>query len=452
MINISFNDGVSYYKGLQDVLDTLNDTNNEDVPRTLIQKLEGLIENHDVMIEEDTTEMRTMKNYLETSNTTMKRDILDFIKRKAKVSRSELTNITKFINTLMVWRFDTNANANSISDNGLYTYINFFKNFISLFSIVFPNMIINKQVQTIYPHTYWKLTNNHEAMIVEMVTSFYKPIEKFYGQANIANILHEIQPKTNGIMLLSTQTPALTNIKIGDKEIYSAFDKNIVTQLYEYYILSIFSDYISLTQNPTMIAKMLHVPESPDDNDGFNSDLLVEQQLRFTETDNEFVQGAVSNLQQDVATLLVAYINIMMKAKKTINISFEDIEDRLFKLKEAEKYTFTDRLRDMNDEARDIDTILKYNKIGPLYSIGLSKGLKKYDKDNFEHDKMVAEKIAGIQNKLNKSGTNDRNMDLEVDDEIDNINVDNDIQEDNDMDIINEWDDADPWGENEDEY
>jgi hypothetical protein len=288
-----------------------------------------------------------------------------------------------------------------------------------------------------------------------MVDSFYKPLETFYGQSNIANILYEIQNKSRGILLLSNQTPALTNIKIGDKELYSVFDKTTVTLLYEYYILSIFSDYISLTQNPTMVTKMLNVPEKADDTDLFNADFLIEQQLRFTETEQEFVQGDVSNLQQGVAKLLVAYITIMMKSKKTVDISFEDIEDRVFKLKEAEKYTFTDRLRSMNDEEKDIDTILKKNKLGALYSIGLSKGLKEYDPDNFDHDKQVAEIIAGIQNRIKRTTgvTDDMEMDMDVEDALEGQDLDADIQRENDMDIIHEYDDDDDaFGELDEEY
>jgi hypothetical protein len=455
IIHISLNK--SYENGLRTVLDELNVTDNEDVPKSLTQKLEGLLDNYDVMIEEDTRDMRALKNYLENSNTLMKTELLDFIKRKAKISGTELSKITKFIKNLAVWRFDLNPRnvGLKVSDDGMYNYINFFKNFISLFSSVFPTMISNQNIQQINPPKYWGLSKQHEDMIKEMVDSFYKPLETFYGQSNIANILYEIQNKSRGILLLSNQTPALTNIKIGDKELYSVFDKTTVTLLYEYYILSIFSDYISLTQNPTMVTKMLNVPEKADDTDLFNADFLIEQQLRFTETEQEFVQGDVSNLQQGVAKLLVAYITIMMKSKKTVDISFEDIEDRVFKLKEAEKYTFTDRLRSMNDEEKDIDTILKKNKLGALYSIGLSKGLKEYDPDNFDHDKQVAEIIAGIQNRIKRTTgvTDDMEMDMDVEDALEGQDLDADIQRENDMDIIHEYDDDDDaFGELDEEY
>jgi len=170
-------------------------------------------------------------------------------------------------------------------------------------------------------------------------------------------------------------------------------------------------------------------------------------------TEQEFIEGDVMNLKQDVAKLLVSYLSIIMRSKKTLNVSYDDITDKVFKLKEAEKYDFTDRLKDLTDEGREIDTILKHYKLGSIYSIGLSKGIKEYDADIFDHDKEVAERVAEIQNKLRRKGM-DQN---EIDDEIDEMNIENEIDMDNAMDMnpTDDYDDGDPWGdemENRDEY
>jgi hypothetical protein len=101
-----------------------------------------------------------------------------------------------------------------------------------------------------------------------------------------------------------------------------------------------------------------------------------------------------------------------MRSKKTIDVSYKDVEDKVFKLKEAEKYNFTDKLKDMSDEARAVDTILKHHKLGPLYSLGMSKGIKEYDPEHFEYDKKIAENVAKLQSKLRQRGQDDE-MDLE---------------------------------------
>jgi len=443
----------TYIDNLRKILNHLDDENNENIPKALTQKLEKIVDIYDLSLTEDTKEMRILKDYLGLSNKTMRKDIIDFIKTKAKVSGSDLKNITNFLNELTIWKFDENKrNENTkISDDSLYNYVNFFKNFISLFSIVLPSMIINQKFQSIEPPKYWGLSKIHENEIKDMVTSFYNPIEKFYGNHSINNVLYEIKNKCRGIYLLSENTPILSNIKIGlgeeKKEMYSAFDKRIVTQLYEYYFLSILTDYMNLTKDASMVSRMLNTNFENNESDLFSADFLIEQQLRFSESEQEFIEGDVIKLKQDVAKLLVGYLKIMMKSKRIINVSYEDVEDRIFKLKEAEKYTFTDRLKDMNEEKRTVDTILKHNKLGPLYSLGLSKGIKEYDPDNFDHDKKVAEKVSEILKKRQRNDPIDGDLDIE--DEIEDMNLENEIEMDIavDMNQTDDYNDGDPWGE-----
>ena len=448
-ISLSYNNP-SCIEDLRNLLVDFDNKNDQTIPNALSQKLEKILDNYDVTITQDSQDMRQLKNYLDTSNSLMRKDVIDFIKLKAKIDGGELRKITTFINNISVWKSDTNKRNEEIkiSDDAMYNYINFFKNFITLFSSVFPSMITNQQIQSIEPPRYWGVSNIHASEIKKMVENFYKPLDKFYGDSNISNILIEIQSKCRSIVLLANNTPALTNIKIGEKEIYSVFDKRTSTLLFEYYFLSVLTEYINLTKDPGMLTRMLVMPDKEED-DLFSSDFLIEQQLRFTESEQEFIEGDISKLREGVGKLLVAYLNIMMNSKKTLDVTFEDVEDRVFKLKEAEKYTFTDRLRDMSEEERAVDNILKHFKLGALYSIGLSKGIREYDPDNYDHDKKVSEKVSEIQNKLRRNGATERDIDMEIDDALDEMNVDMEIDADiaMDMNVTDDYDDGDPWGE-----
>ena len=455
-----YNKETSCVSELKELLQHLDDANTEIVSKAFLQKMDNLVENADVQLEEDMPDMRILKNYLASTNEKMKKELLNFIKTKAKVNSLELKNITKFLNELTIWRFDEEQrNADiKISDDSLYNYINFFKNFISLFHVVFPNMIINNNIKKIEPPKYWGISIDHAEDIKSMVSSFYKPLMKFYGNTSIINVLNEIQGRTRPLYLLSLVTPVSSNMKIGEKTLYNVFEKRTATLLYEYYFLSILNEYIALSMDPAMIARMLVTPKTSDsESELFSSDFLVEQQLRFAEQEPDIIEGDAIKLKQEIAKLLVGYINIMMKSKKTMNVSYKDVEDRVFKLKEAEKYTFTDRLRDMSEEERSVDTILKHHKLGSLYSIGLSKGIREYDPENFDHDKKVAEKVAEIQNRLRRQGVTDRDMDIEMDDAMADMNVDRNIDMELAMDMNNtdDYNDGDPWGEeleNEREY
>jgi hypothetical protein len=405
--NLSLTVGsVSCSEKLRTIINNINELNDETIAKTLIERLEKLLDSYDLTFDinnGDSVDIRQIKNYLEKSNIAMRKEFLDFIKRKANIRTAELNKTIKFINELTNWEFDIEIRNkdNKISDDSMYNYLNYLRYFVSMLSIVFPNMIINKQIHKIVPHAYWKLSERHEVDIENMVTKYYKPLEKFYDNINLLNILYEILNKCKNIVLLSVNTPALTNIKVSNKEISHVFDKRIATLLYEYYILQILNEYVSLTTNPEIITRMFVIPEK--ESNLISSSFLVDTELRFSETEQEFIQGDVTKLQENVANLLVSYITIMRNTKDTINMSYQSIQDNIFKLKESEKYTFTDRLKDLTEEERAVDTIMKANKLG-VWSKGLSKAIKEYDPENYDQDKILSEQIAELQNKLRKQG------------------------------------------------
>lgn len=450
IINISFSyANPSYSETLRRLLLKLDDENDDYIDGALKKNLNKLLDTYDLSIQEDTEDMTKFKNYLAKSNETMRNDILDFIKRKSKIRGTELKNITNFIKGLTTWDFDKNQrNVDiKISDDGMYNYINFYKNYISLLAMVFPEMIINSQLQNFESHDYWGFHPSHKNDLKAKITSLYEPLTKFFGDVSVVNVLKEIQKRCNGIVLLSEATPALTNIKIGDKETHSVFDKRTSTLLYEYYILQIFTDYINVTKNPSMVSKILAKPRS--ETDVYSSDFLVEQQLRFSESEQLYIEGDVSRLQENISKLIVAYINMMSSSKAIINKSYDKIEDIIFKLKEAEKYTFTDRLKGMTEELRAVDMMKKANKIG-VWERGVSKGLKQYDPETYEHDKAVAEKIAEMQANLRQNANvTDMNIDLHMEDALEEMETQAFIDAD-ELDIRNvaeNYYDGDPYGD-----
>ena len=153
----------------------------------------------------------------------------------------------------------------------------------------------------------------------------------------------------------------------------------------------------------------------------------------------------------------MSFINIMMESKTTIDRTHDSIADELFKLKESEKYTFTDRLKEMSDERREVDNVLKMHKLGPIWSRGLLKGA--YDPDNYDLDKEMAIKIDEIQKRTRKNNDNvtDRNENILMDDMIEEVQNEQEIDEDAyGMGHMNEdYNDGDYYGdeqENEEQY
>ena len=87
-------------------------------------------------------------------------------------------------------------------------------------------------------------------------------------------------------------------------------------------------------------------------------------------------------MKLDIATILANYIvetmNQFDKNKLVINKSYEDIMAQVNKHKEKEKEAITNRLKNLTEEARQVDTQLKTHKLGQ-WNLGLQKGLTEYD-------------------------------------------------------------------------
>jgi septum formation topological specificity factor MinE len=438
---------------LRRLLVKMDDDDEQTVAKALRQKMDALLDTFDMSLKEDTEDMKHLKNYLAKSNDNMRKEIISFIKRKAKIGGSELKKLTTFLENISVWQVDINRRNDDIkiSDDAMYNYINFNKNFITLFSTVFPTMILNKKEPSFTPHAYWNFAQSHVIELKDDVESYLVGLEKFFNNNAVGNVVLEVQEKCKGILLLAQVTPVLTNTKVADQELYNVFDKRTTTLLYEYYILQVFTEYINLTKDPVMASQMLK-PIKTGDPSLYSSDFLVEQQLKFAETEDIFIEGNVDKLQEDTAKLLATYLTIMMRSKKSIDISYDKVDDIIFKLKEAEKYTFTDRLRDLDDEQREVENVLKIYKLG-VWSTGLSKGIREYDPENYEHEKAVSQRIAEIQNGLRKNGAIDENMDLELNDALEDMEAENfaDADELQMGDIGEDYDNGDPYNEeNED--
>ena len=137
--------------------------------------------------------------------------------------------------------------------------------------------------------------------------------------------------------------------------------------------------------------------------------------------------GSKKNLKTRVAKILMTFLDIMYDHKRIVNFSYDKVMDAVFKSKEREKDTFTDRLEALTDDEREVDTILKINKLG-AWSKGLQKGLTTYDKDTYDEERDAMEKLVQIENAIGKRTTvTDENRDQLVDDYLEEEQQDDEI-------------------------
>jgi hypothetical protein len=430
---------VSSITRLLATVETIHDENDEVVEGSLRKLITDSLDTFDIASTETSREIKNLNDYLIRNNQEMIEDIKDFIDKHkgSNITRSSFNKFTKTIEQMSKWSCETSTrNANiKISDDCLYTTTNFYKTFIANFVTIFPNMILNKvDYENIAMPAYLGLSKPHSNKIKKHISDYYKKLKTFYGIPNIYNILEKIQRSCNNLMKLSKETPCFTSIKYDGKILKPVFDERTSRFLFEYYLLRVIINYIDLTDDESMIVTEITRKQVVEDL--FTVEYLEDRDTRVdfdvtaqAQKDTQVLSGNKKGLKQTVAQLIVIFFEIFDNQKDVIDISYEEILDRVFKLKEGEKDMVTDRLKNLTDEERDADTILKINKLG-VWSKGLQKGLTTYVKETYDDERDFRDEMDKIEKKLRNKNRNigDGDLDQMMDDYIEERDTGNDIE------------------------
>jgi hypothetical protein len=427
---------------LSKLLGDIYDENNENdmIEQSLINLITKSLDTFDIATEEYSQEVKNLNDFLIRTNEEMSKEIIEFVKLNSS-SNTTKKSIKQFINTienLSKWvNDDSNRNEQNISNANMYNVNNFYKNFINNFINVFPNIILNKvNYENTHIPNYYGFSKNHANKIKQSISKYFNQLNQFYGISSITNILVSIQKNGKNMVRLSNFTPGFSSIKNGDKILRGVIDERTSRFLFEYYLLRILVYYINLTDDENMIVTELK--KNVEVTDLFSVDYIEETETRIdlsitsrNKTDIRIMTGNKKELKQKTVDLLIAFMNIFTDEKDLIDISYEEIQDKVFKLREREKDMVTDRLKAMTDESRDVDTALKITKQG-LYSKGLQKGLTLYDKDFYEEEQVLRDEMTKAERKIRRKNKNvtDDNIDLLVDEYLEQKAIDRDIDED----------------------
>ena len=433
-------------------LDLENEETADPSLRKLISNMiNGSLKNN---MDSSTKEIKDLNNFLIKQTNTMKLDVLDFINtnKGRNVTKNKLKNVSMFINTISSWRSEKHdgdknnkevTKTSTITKDSIFGFINFIRSFIMNFVKIFPNIILNKvdYKENIIPN-YLGLSKNHQKKIKDDISNFYEKLRIFYDVPLLNNILQQIQKSCDNLLLLVKNTPTfITKRENDEREMKPIFDERTSKLLFEYYFFRVLIEYTYLSDKDEMIvreiskkqdvADLFSVEYLDDVNSGreITFDISIDNRM---ESDNDvLIKGDKKQLKNTVANLLIEFLLIMDSYKDEIDFSYDDVLDRIFKLKEKEKDTITDRLKKLTDEERDADTILKVNKLG-VWSKGLQKGLTTYVKENYDEEREFMEKMMNYekqaQRKLKNSDYDATSNAFVLDDFIDELERDADIE------------------------
>jgi hypothetical protein len=443
---------ISMVAKLSYLLESMYEENNENemIDLALRDLIGKAIDTFDIASPEYTKEVKDLNNYLIRANEDMTSDIIDFVQKNSgsNVTRSSVNKFVNTMNNMSSWSLDSSSRNEEIkiSSDNMYSVTNFYRTYVSNFVSVFPNIILNKvNYNDTHIPAYYGFSLAHANKLKKYISEYYEKLKTFYGVPALFNILPTIQRIGMNTVRLANVTPCFSSIKVGETVLKGVIDERTSRFLFEYYLLRIMDSYISLTDEDNMV--VTEIKKDIEVTDIFSTDYLEETDTRIDlsfstrkETETRVLTGNKLELRQKVSELLVAFMDIFRDEKETIDTNYEDIQDRVFKLREREKDIVTDRLKAMTDEERDIDTILKVTKQG-LYSKGMQKGLTMYDKNFYEDEEGLRNEMLKAERKIrtkNKDAV-DENMDILVDEYLEQNVIDSEIDADAyDMSYMNE--------------
>jgi hypothetical protein len=444
---------VSSISKLLATIESIDEEKDEVVEGALIKLITSALDTFEIASNETTKEIKNLNDYLIRNNEGMIEDIKDFINRYKgpDITRSAINKFNKSISNMSNWTCEKNQTI-TISDDCLYNTIQFYKSFITNFVNLFPNIILNKvDYENILIPKYLGLTTSHSNKLQTNIEKYYTKLRVLYGKPEIYNILKTIQKTSKNLVKLSQETPCFTSIKTSEYTLKPVLDERTSRFLFQYYLLRIIINYIDLADDNDML--ITEVTKPAQEEDLFTVQYLEEkdnrEDVQITQTDRTILSGNKKGLKQSVAQLLMIFFEILDDQKDIIDISYDDILDRVFKLKEKEKDMITDRLKSMTDEVRDADTILKINKLG-VWSKGLQKGLTTYVKQTYDDERDFREEMDQIEKTLRNKNKNKNmnNENLDIEDYLEQNDIENEIENEvYNMSNINE----DYWDGNEDE-
>jgi len=385
---------------LTDILERMDMNDSVIVEEPLRRLLGNAIDAYDpkVMKNEYDGPMNKLIQYLSDSNKRMLSEIMAFLKEYGKLSKTDYDNIESFITNIHVWNLDNDKN------DGLSTVTQFIKN--SVFAMIknYPNVILNSTNYNTIPAIMGDMSNIHKRDVSNFVKSYTAELSKFKGDKKLEDFLQVVHGRLIDLNTLTEHLTVQTSIKKDGETFYSLFDKPTTYMLFTYCWYTVIHEYITVSKNDTLLladvqllkqTRREHIRENQNVSDSMGSvdidesdpgAIDVNDDLETIKLKEEIRRGELIDLKTNVCSLLLAFIRMEQKNKKSLDYSYEQITKRVIQSREEEKKKITDFLEKMEKDERAVEKMLKKYKIG-RWNAGMQKGLFQYDKDTYDRER-----------------------------------------------------------------
>tara|TARA_Y100000389_G_scaffold205142_1_gene264021 strand:+ start:13026 stop:18410 length:5385 start_codon:yes stop_codon:yes gene_type:complete len=410
IVNDSNKVNVYYYPDNNSNIDILRVTINEidslnlnSIPSLFRLRFIELLDTFNIgSIITESEEIRNLKNYLTSVNNSMKTSILDFFKDNSVDSKC-----FEFINNIELF-----GNNDMEQNENIYPMQTFMKKSIRYVTKVFPYIILNNIDYTMFkPPDHWNISYGHSKDLHKIVNKYYEPFKLLYKDEKIIDIISEKMNDLKYIDILSNYTYFFASIENSEFDGKSIFDKRLTIMIFKFYFFLSIIGYIDTVNL-----------------DVTTQGIKTQRQITYSKS---------------VGQMLESFIKVLINEKETVNYNYEQIRIKVNRSRTNEREEIKEQLKLKTDEERSVEKdFMKYKLEG--WNKGLQKGLRIYEKDTYDQERLDMEDKKLRDIKLNKS-TNEEDYNVyEVDD------LDFMLENRNDQDIDNEVNDLSMLPEDDD--
>jgi len=321
-------------------------------------------------------------------------ELLEFLKTKTGELQDEVIEFMEFhgidedivdiLDNIDNWYTRGSGLYMQTEDETSVTISDFLKTEIKNIMMVYPNIILNKMdLSEAGIPAHWKIHNIHVGDIRNIISRESKELSKFFSDKTMHPILRHMQLACDDLLMLIDSTPFLANMEYMGKEMTTLINGKIVRHLMKYYYICGLNMYIhALEIQINVDGNMESLEKLLDVNIAKKLDENVVKQI---------ITGKRKNIQSKISLLLQTFIKISQTHKDLLNISNKEIKDNILKAKEREKSKITKRLGDMSKEEREVENIMKNQRLG-RWNLGQTRALFEYDADQYEKERVELEK------------------------------------------------------------
>jgi len=185
------------------------------IPRELRQLILAILQSDSpTVVQEDTQEMRDLKNYLETKNRELRAIVVGFIQQNGKQTKGKFREIERIIDTVLDFEINKSSTVlMSATDETASKSYQFMRNTLTRLIDVIPN-IINNGVDfddTNVPK-HWGFSDTHMKDVKAIISSHYTALKSFYNDHVIKEVLRHAEHHVRDLKIMMDNTPFMAEV------------------------------------------------------------------------------------------------------------------------------------------------------------------------------------------------------------------------------------------------